>query len=69
MTSTLDYPFQHWLNSDGTYDSICLRCFLTVASDRGKEDLAPSESQHNCPGPPLAVPTPVWKRFKTNKAA
>jgi hypothetical protein len=40
--------FQHRNNKDGTCDSICLRCYRTVASTRQEEWLAHEESIHTC---------------------
>jgi hypothetical protein len=34
--------FPHRLNRDGTFDSICRRCFATVASARDEIELAGS---------------------------
>jgi hypothetical protein len=35
-------------NADGTSDSICLRCFRTVASCNRSTGLLEMESQHRC---------------------
>ena len=40
--------FQHRTNKDGTCDSICLRCYRTVASTRQEPWLAHEESIHAC---------------------
>jgi hypothetical protein len=40
--------FQHRSNNDGTCDSICLRCYRTVASTRQEPWLAHEESIHTC---------------------
>ena len=40
--------FQHRSNKDGTCDSICLRCYRTVASTRQEPWLAHEESTHAC---------------------
>jgi hypothetical protein len=32
MSDLVRPPFQHRDNEDGSFDSICTRCFLTVAS-------------------------------------
>ena len=40
--------FHHRENSDGTFDSICLRCFLTVGSAESEEFLLVPETQHIC---------------------
>jgi hypothetical protein len=40
------YP--HRLNLNGTYDSICLICFATVASARTEPELAVHDIKHIC---------------------
>ena len=40
--------YQYRKNQDGTFDSICLYCFLTVGTASRKEDLAGLEAAHNC---------------------
>lgn len=40
--------FQYRNNGDGTWDSICLRCFLTVGTSRSIEELVDMEKAHNC---------------------
>ena len=40
--------FQHRSNDDGTWDSICLGCYRTVASTRQEPWLAHEESIHAC---------------------
>jgi hypothetical protein len=40
--------FQHRPNKDGTCDSICLRCYRTVASTHQEPWLAHEESIHTC---------------------
>lgn len=40
--------FQYRNNPDGTWDSICLRCFLTVGTAEKAEDLTDVEAAHNC---------------------
>jgi hypothetical protein len=44
------YPqkFPHRRNADGTYDSICNRCFATVASGAVETDLIQFEVRHVC---------------------
>jgi hypothetical protein len=41
--------FHHRVNADGTIDSICLRCFLTVAKADIGSDLQELEAAHQCP--------------------
>jgi hypothetical protein len=38
----------HRKNLDGSYDSICLVCFATIASARREEDLRGPENSHVC---------------------
>ena len=40
--------YQYRKNQDGTVDSICLHCFLTVGTANRIEDLAGLEAAHNC---------------------
>ena len=40
--------FVHRVNRDGTYDSICRECFVTVATELREADLEPLENQHLC---------------------
>jgi len=40
--------FPHRHNSDGTYDSICNRCFETVAKVTTEADLRQFEASHVC---------------------
>jgi hypothetical protein len=40
--------FAHRHNFDGTWDSICTKCFLTVASEWAEDGLLMHERHHNC---------------------
>jgi len=40
--------FAHRLNEDGTIDSICLHCFITVATANSVTGLLKSEECHQC---------------------
>jgi hypothetical protein len=40
--------FPHRLNADGSYDSICTLCRLTVATAKAEDDLARHERKHEC---------------------
>ena len=40
--------FVHRENSDGTIDSICLICFLTVATAQTEPELVSVEASHQC---------------------
>jgi hypothetical protein len=46
--------FPHRENPDGTYDSICGRCFKTVAIGVKQADLKQAEEDHICNGFELA---------------
>ena len=52
MLTETEYP--HRRNSDGTWDSICKRCFLTIAHGRTEGELAEGEKTHVCNSPYLA---------------
>jgi hypothetical protein len=41
-------PFHHGTNEDGTFDSICMRCYRTVASGAQNSQLAEFERDHIC---------------------
>lgn len=40
--------FVHRLNKDGTIDSICRYCFITVATSASESDLEREELTHTC---------------------
>jgi hypothetical protein len=40
------FPRRH--NADGTIDSICSRCFETVATAKTEEELRKGEDAHRC---------------------
>jgi hypothetical protein len=40
--------FAHRLNEDGTTDSICKVCFVTVANATWEADLESAEREHKC---------------------
>jgi hypothetical protein len=46
--------FRHRHNPDGTFDSICPRCYMTVASMEHEAQLTEAEKEHAC-APFLAV--------------
>jgi hypothetical protein len=47
MSATpIQFPHRH--NSDGTYDSICPKCYRTVAAERLERNLAAKERAHIC---------------------
>lgn len=41
-------PFVYRANPDGSIDSICTTCFLTVATETAKDKLASRENCHTC---------------------
>lgn len=47
--------FPHRHNRDGSYDSICVKCFATIATERIEEMLAESEQAHACRHKPMPV--------------
>jgi hypothetical protein len=51
MTITSIHPeFKHRLNPDKTFDSFCLRCFLTIATTNAEGSLTEFETAHDCSG-------------------
>lgn len=40
--------FAHRHNLDGTWDSICTKCFLTIATERSEDGLLAYEPHHDC---------------------
>jgi hypothetical protein len=40
--------FPHRRNADGTFDSICMNCFLTVSHSKSEAELAESDKNHIC---------------------
>jgi hypothetical protein len=42
--------FPHRRNQDGTYDSICSSCFMTIATREVEAELAQDEAAHSCNG-------------------
>jgi len=41
-------PFSHLRNKNGTIDSICTRCNLTVGTARNESELPKIEHSHTC---------------------
>lgn len=52
--------FAHRANRDGTFDSICRDCFVTVPTLQREEDLEKPEGEHVCDPSTL-------ERFKSAK--
>ena len=48
MVLTLPPFFPHRRNRDGSFDSICLKCLLTIANARIEADLAAHDEGHVC---------------------
>ena len=48
MALTLPPFFPHRRNRDGSFDSICLKCLLTIANARNEADLEKHEKYHVC---------------------
>ena len=46
--SFVQASFRHRQNLDGTWDSICMRCYLTAAHTLGEQSLTMAESGHRC---------------------
>jgi hypothetical protein len=48
MSQAYTLQFIHRLNDDGTIDSICRECFVTVATALSTTALEGEEQQHRC---------------------
>lgn len=48
MSNPGSHHFHHRQNDNGTHDSICLMCYLTVATACEESHLAPHENMHVC---------------------
>ena len=48
MAQTSTLQFIHRLNEDGTIDSVCRNCFVTVATALSKTGLERGEREHRC---------------------
>jgi hypothetical protein len=48
MHPPLALSFRHRENQDGSWDSICLRCYLTAAHSYSEQPLLSVESEHCC---------------------
>ena len=48
MTQSHTIRFVHRLNNDGTIDSICCDCFITVATATSESALQREEQKHMC---------------------
>ena len=50
--SKIDHAaFAHQPNPNGTIDSVCLTCFMTIATKPTEPELVPDEHHHHCKGP------------------
>ena len=48
MAHVSTLQFAHRTNEDGSIDSICLKCFITVATESSESDLERAEHDHTC---------------------
>jgi hypothetical protein len=48
MTQPNSPSFTYRFNFDGTVDSICTKCFVTVANSDSLPDIQPKERDHVC---------------------
>lgn len=48
MDQTYTIKFIHRINQDGSIDSICRDCFVTVATAKSTTDLEREEHVHTC---------------------
>jgi hypothetical protein len=50
MAYEQEESFSHRFNQDGSIDSICRRCFATVATVKSESELKRPEKDHVCDG-------------------
>ena len=62
MVLTLPPFFPHRRNRDGSFDSICLKCLLTIANARTEADLAKHDKYHVCN--PSILSQPAFDRIR-----
>jgi len=48
MVLTLPHFFPHRRNLNGSFDSICLKCLLTIANARTEAELEQHDKDHVC---------------------
>ena len=48
MSDRFSPAFAHRHNPDGSWDSICPRCFFTIATEWAEEKLTFRERDHDC---------------------
>jgi hypothetical protein len=48
MQNPPEEAFSHRANKDGSFDSICLFCYRTVATASNEADLRAAEASHSC---------------------
>lgn len=60
--------FPHRPNRDGTFDSICPYCFMTVASHIPETRLGPIEERHQCFGD-FAMRRKIERTLKLKRVA
>jgi hypothetical protein len=48
MEMSSPVTFKRRQNRDGSWDSICTKCFLTVRSTLREDELTEHEQSHNC---------------------
>ena len=64
MDEDTQVRFPHRYNYDGTWDSICPRCFQTIARARDEGELERAELIHDCKVQPLCELPPLGKPGK-----
>ena len=63
MPAQTELIFPHRLNPDGSFDSICPTCFLTVSAKRNETELSMDESNHVCYGLATDVENEILRIF------
>jgi len=55
MNTPASRTFPHHLDWNGVYHSVCLNCFVTVATSFNEDSLSEEERQHRCEETPARL--------------
>jgi hypothetical protein len=68
MTNARNIAYPHRHNADGSFDSICITCFATIAKATDEAALFEQEKNHSCDRSFLAERESFRIRFARSKA-
>jgi hypothetical protein len=69
MADKLIASYPHRRKKDGSYDSICLTCFVTVAFGKSEAELTEFDKKHICKFTTFATLIRPRSRLETNQCA